>query len=452
MSVVDAPVRTVRLPGRPRFLGIFSGDSATFVALFTGGLLISAFFRLDAWRSALLGDAPGDPRLVVPVLLLGCALAWRSLLRRAYVWADPAELTWFDFGGADRVRVIGGRLWSLWTGWVAGVGYLGALVAAVYRAPAELWVSGGVLLAGCATLMLATARLPRTPLDTAGPFVLAAFAVLSGLIAPPSGVFLAAGALLGGYGLALLVRSGSPWRPVVARLARREGLVGGWRQRVVRTVAMAFDPLMMLPESGAVGVVPIGSPTRARFAWLGVRGRSRYLATGALLAVAVALVHAALPALPAVVLLACGGYLALAPCAAGLGEVWRSPGLRRWLGWSDLELRLWHGAVYAALAGVWLAIVLAVSLLLGASLPVVGVAVVPLVTAAVLRTVTRPPITYHDMYAVQTGFGAVPGRLVKQAVRGPDAGVAGLVAVTSLPLGLPTVLVVAAVTAFCLLR
>jgi hypothetical protein len=76
----------MRIPGRKRFGGIFSGDTASFVFLFGFGFLFTAFFHVDAWRPAVYGSSRVDFPAVLGLLTLCCAVGWRGLLRRGFVW------------------------------------------------------------------------------------------------------------------------------------------------------------------------------------------------------------------------------------------------------------------------------------------------------------------------------------------------------------------------------
>jgi hypothetical protein len=96
-----------RIPGRRRFGGLFSGGSPTLLALFAIGLLTNGFYRLGWWRNLLIGQSTVDVDAALVLLVIGCALAWRAMLRRGYVWAEPAALTWLDFTGVDPARVVG---------------------------------------------------------------------------------------------------------------------------------------------------------------------------------------------------------------------------------------------------------------------------------------------------------------------------------------------------------
>ncbi|RBM23742.1 hypothetical protein DI005_02015 [Prauserella sp. PE36] len=401
---MTATATRVRVPGRARLGGVFSGDTPTFVALFALGWLVTTFFQLDWWRAVLFaGSAVPAPALLGLFAAL-VALGLGSLLGRSFLWAEPAVLTWLDFTGHDRVRLVSGRVWTVWSARLLVLGYVGALLAAAAGVPSWTWWTGIGLL-GVGSLVV----LP-----------------------------LAAGV-------------GPPLRLPVAVSAGRQRLVDGWAARVVRLVSVTFlDPTMMLPSAGPVPGRPVRS--LVALALVGVLGRLRFAVPALLLGVVVALAHVALPGLPDAVLVGIGAFAALLPFGGGIGQLWRSPGLRRWLDASDVALRAWHAVVFAVLALAWGLVVLAGTLLLGSPLAGAAWLAIPLAAAAVLRTATRPPVDYDAPGITDTPFGQAPVRLVAQVVRGPDLGAVGVWVLAAAPLGLVTVLVTGALIAWCVLR
>ncbi|PRX47632.1 hypothetical protein B0I33_105212 [Prauserella shujinwangii] len=371
-----------RIPGRRRFAGVLSGDTATFVALFAIGLL-SGLFRELAWlREVLLAGGPAPDAVVLALFAVCCVAAWHSLARGRFLWAEPATLTWLDYGTADRVRTVSARLWAAWAWRVLLLGYVGAVLGSLHTVPGWVWVSGGLLLAAGAVAALM---------------------------------------YVGG------VRRWSPLRlPVAARAGRRR-LVDGWSERVVRAMSLTFlDALLLVPGGRALPGFSLRGRTLLRLAVLGVAARGRYATAAVLLCLAVTGSHAALPGIPDAALVGAGAYVALLPFGGGLGLVWRSPGLRRWLDAPDWLVRLCHGIVLVGLALLWGLFVLASTLLLG--LPLAGAAWPALVlsAAAVVRTMTRPPVDYGATGAADTPFGRAPVGLLVQALRGPDLLVAGV--------------------------
>jgi hypothetical protein len=443
-----------RIPGRRRFGGLFTGDTSTLLALFAIAILVNAFNRLQWWRTFLIGQSIVDSNAALGLLVIGCALAWRAMSRRGFVWAEPAALTWLDFAGVDRARVIGSRLWSLWLLGVVAVAYFGALVAAACGLGTPVWISAAALLAGSAALSLATVRRVPTSvkLEVAGPIGLAClgvFVALSGLAPIWLDVL---GGVLFVAGCVLWWGSGSLARPVIATRARRGELVDGWNERLVRAMALVFlDVSMLLPSSRPVRGYSLRRPTALRFAVVGMLGRARYGGTAVLLAIAVGVARAAMPALPAVVLIAVGGFAALVPFGGGLGELWRNSGRRRWLGSSDLELRLTNALVLAVLALGWGLVVALVHLLLGVGVPGVSWLALPLVVGCVLRTATRKPISYHNLMQTDGPFGPMPTRLLTQVFHGPDLGIVGIVLLAVVPLSPATLVIVVALIGWGLL-
>jgi hypothetical protein len=439
-----------RIPGRRRYGGIFTGDTPTLLALFAIGILVNAFNRLEWWRSFLIGQSTVDENAALGLLVIGCALAWRAMLRRGFVWAEPAALTWLDFAGVDRTRVLGRRLLSTWLIGVLAVAYAGALAAAATELATPVWISAAALLAGSAGLSLATVR--RAPggakVEAVAPIGLACLGVVIA-VAGLAPIWLD---VLGG---ALLVTGCGLWLSSsrVATRAGRKDLVDGWNERLVRTVSLTFlDPLLLLPSGNPVRGHSLRRPTTLRLAYVGILGRSRYLGTAALLAIAVGVAHAALPGLPPVVLLALGGYAALMPFGGGIGELWRNTGLRRWLDTGDYELRLVNTLVLACLAAAWGLVVALVDVVLGVNVPGSAWLTLPLVVGSVLRTATRPPMTYDNLGATDTPMGPMPTRLLTQMFRGPDLGFIGVVVLAAAPPGPVPLVVLLVLLGWCLLR
>jgi hypothetical protein len=420
--VVTLAPRRMRIPGRKRFGGIFSGDTASFVFLFGFGFLFTAFFHVDAWRPAVYGSSRVDFPAVLGLLALCCAVGWRGLLRRGFAWVEPAELTWLDFAPVDRGRVVALRLLGAWTGMVAVTAYLAALLLAVGGAGLDQWRAAVAVVAATGVVAFVSARRTSLRLDALGPLVLAVLGlVIAALgLGPVTVEFVAAGVLAAALPLAF---GGEP----VTR-ARRATLLAGWDSRVLRSVAVTFlDPMMLLPPAAPIGRVSLRRPTPLRLAWAGTLGRSRYAGAGVLVAFAVVVAHIALPTLPGAVLIGIGAYVALTPFGAGLGELWRNPGRRRWLGSANRELVLAHGLVLAGAGLLWAAVLFAVTLAAGTSFAGPAWLAVPLSVLSILRTVTRKTIDYANPAFVDTPMGPMPANLVRQLFRGLDLQVLGIV-------------------------
>jgi hypothetical protein len=410
-----------------------SGDERTLGAFLVGGVLIMAFFRLDRLRGTF-GAVPEAPVVMSLVLT---AVAWWSLLPRSFVWLDPADLTWRDFGAIDRVSLVARRMTGGWLARLLALGYVLAVLAAVVQASAVTAVSGAAALVGAGFLALAVVRLPRAALwpEAAAVLVLAAVAVLG---RPGPVVLFVLAAVLVAAGLVLF----RPGTPPIAR-ATRQVLVDGWRDRVLRVSGVQFlDLALLLPAARPVRPRPLTGGLR--LAWLGVLGRARHVPTAVLLGMTSAAAHRVLPALPGIVVFTVLGYLALVPLIAGLGELWRSPGRRRWLGSTDTALRWHHFVVATALAAAWGLPVC----LLGGSDPAV-LLTVPVLSACAIRTMTRKPPTYDNLLPVDTPFGSLPTRLITQTTRGPDLGAVAVLLIPALPLW-GAVLVIAAAVALAI--
>ncbi|WP_181773898.1 DUF6297 family protein [Amycolatopsis pittospori] len=398
------------VPGRQRFGGLLNGDYQTFLALFGFGALFTAFQNLPKLRHFLFGQSVVDFPAVFGLLIVLCALFWRSLLRRGFVWAEPATLTWMDFASVDRRRVVVKRMWTLWVGLVLVVGYTGALVTAIGGGSKDVWVAMSALSASGAILAAVTARRTAIRGETAGPVVLA----MAGLTVAAAGLgpiavdVLAAVLFVAAVAVAF---GGEPMSGV-----GRQELVDGWNARLLRAMAAVFlDPMLLIPQARPVPRLSMRRPTTLRLAWSGVLGRLRYAAAGVVVACLVGVAHLAFPAIPPGPLFALGAYASIVPFVGGLGELWRNPGRRRWLGASDWELRLVNGLVIGVLGVLWGVLLGLVTLALGVS-PFWPVwLAIPLAVVAALRTATRPPMNYDV-----SGGGAA-----FQVLRGVDVLIVG---------------------------
>jgi len=239
-------------------------------------------------------------------------------------------------------------------------------------------------------------------------------------LGPATVQLVAAGVLLAALPLAF---GGEP----VSR-AGRATLLAGWDSRVLRSVAVTFlDPMMLLPPSAPVGGVSLRRPTPLRLAWAGTLGRARYAGAALLVGPAVVVAHLAVPTVPGAVLVGIGSYVALMPFGGGLGELWRNPGRRRWLGSADRALVLAHGLVLAGVGLVWLAVLVVVTLAGGTSFAATAWLAVPLSVLSILRTVTRTAVDYANPGFVDTPIGPMPANLTRQLFRGLDLQVVGIV-------------------------
>lgn len=391
-------------------------DDRAFGLLFALALLAYPFFDPAEVRANLgvLTGVAAEPA-VLAVLCLAAALAWRSFGQRGFQWASPAQLTWSDFGPGGRVRTLGRRLWAAWAVRLGGLGYLWGLLALLGGLSAATTLAGTAVLLGSAAL--AAVLVWRLPTELTGlaevalPVLLTAVAIiaLAGLLTPAllaavAGVFLtsAAAALLGA-------------RRAVDHLGRAV-LVSRWANRVIRGTATRFlDVLMLLPVGEAVPTrLSLRRPVLLRLELVRLLARRRF-AVPALLLAALAGAGAAWGLSP-VWLFGLGGYFALLPFTGGLGELYRSAGLRRWLGF-DRRVIWWTWAgLLTALAAAWTG--LALLFVPGALSPALAL-LAPLVALSVLRTVARDNASYDTSTAtVELGGGPIPIAYLLNTFRG----------------------------------
>lgn len=444
-----------RIPGRTRLAGVFSGDNATFAALLLVGFAGSVFFRSDGFSETLLAGAPGDIADGLALLVVCAALVMRSLLRRGFLWAEAPVLTWLDFGVDDRVTTIGRRLWTVWLGWFVTLGYLGALLSVLYGVPPDIWFAGGVLLLGIMSVVVVIVRWGGTgrAVERAAPLALACYGLVIAAVGAGTGWLLGTGAALLLTACLLWPVSGSMLRPTAAARAGRAELLAGWSNRLLRYVGVQFlEPMLAAPEAQPVGGRSLRGHALLRFAWLGALARARYADTAVLLALVALLAGAALPGVSDVVLVGVAGFAALMPFGAGIGQLWRSPGLRRWFDASDLKLRTVHAAMLGGLALGWGMVLFAGGLVLDELPSPAAWFALPLAAGTVLRIATRRPVDYGDIGVLATPFGQLPARLVGPLLSGPTPGVVGIVVLAAGPLSWFSVLVTCALTALCVSR
>jgi hypothetical protein len=398
------------------------------IGLFAVGVLSTPFYRTAYLRAHLLGAAAVPATAGVAVLCLGLCLAWRSLLRRDFVWLAPARLTWADADGA-RVGQVGRRLWGGWAVRFLAVAYVAAVGVALFTGSG--WLPAGYPVFGAVAVcsVVLARRRPGTLTGWWGALVAVGLAAVAGWAAfgtvRPVVLWVLAGlVVLAALGLA--VGSGALRRPAVAVGAGRDELVRGYFERLVRRVSVSFgDALALLPAPRPVPWPWLldGPGVVARFAVAGVVARARSLVLSVLLAVVVAVAHRVLPQVSSVWLIGIGAYFAAVPVGASLAQLCGVPALRRWLGCTDLQLRVVTAGAVVAVAGVWFGLVVALGV------PAAGMAVVVAV-GAVVRTVTRPALDYGNVGVAATPDGnLVPVGLLRQLVHGPDLLVVGLLLV-----------------------
>lgn len=408
------------------------------------GLLTTPFFQTDSWRSTVLGTLPAQPTAAIAVLCLALALAWRSLLRRDFVWLGPARLTWDDFDGS-RVRTMNLRMLGGWVVRFLAVAYVSSVAAQVHGWSMDLIPVGCALLGATALVALGMARrLPRYRGDIwfeqVVPLLLAALALVP---LPVWWRVAAVGAVLGGIAFAP--------GPRVARSAGRADLLEGWQARMLRQVSVSFlDVLALLPPAHPVRLPKSlsGRFVVVRFVLVGALARIRYLTLTGLLALAVVMLPRALPAAGAVWWIGLGAFFAAIPYAGSLGELSRVPGLRRWLGCTDLELRITTAGLMLVITVLWWAVT---GFAFGWTVP--GLLVSVLAAGAVVRTVTRPMLDFNKLGEVAVpGQADMPIGLVGQLLRGVDVLLVGAGVLTFFPSAVIGVPVVAGLFAFSVWR
>jgi hypothetical protein len=400
--------------------------------LFAIGVLSSPFYRVDLIRTHLLGGAPPPAVAGLAVLALGVCVAWRSVLRRDFVWAEPAELTWSD-SGDTRVGTLGRRLWAAWAARFAAVAYLVAVAVAVLGQSA--WLPAGcALFAAVALLAAVVGRRRRGGREAWLEYaVVVALVVVAGAAAVstvgPLPLWILTGAAVV-VAVAALVGSGAAGRPAVATAANRDDLVHGYLRRTFRRVTVSFgDALALLPEPSPLPWPKLlaGRGVVARLVVAGMLMRVRSVLLAVLCVIGIVVVHQAFPLASPVWLVGLGAYVAGVPFASTLASLWAVPGLRRWVGCRDITLRI---ATAAGVAVVAFAVVLLISVVV--PLTVAAWFAVPLAVGAVVRTVTRPPLDWGNVGAGVTPGGVLlPVGVLLQLAHGPELLVVGLLIIGS---------------------
>lgn len=384
--------------------------------------LTSPFYNTDAVRHQLVGPVGAAPLAVPVVLCLSLAVAWWSLMHRGYLWAEPAWLTWSDFDGS-RPKMLLRRLISGWVVRFAAVAYAVGVGGMLLGWPTSLLPLCAALFASVAALAFAAARTAAGPVRRwTEQLVPLALTVVGTLVA--SGV-LGVGIL---WGVALVLAVPAAVLAAGTSLplsAQRAELVEGFFARMIRRTSAGFlDVWALLPQGRALAwrSAFAGGPLVIRFAVVGVLTRGRSALFALLLAVTMAALHVVLPGSDPLWWLGLGGYFAILPLSASIAQLHRVPGLRRWLDCDDRVLRLASAGVLLAVAALWFAVTLA----LGVPWSVPAALTVPLVVAAVVRTVTRPPVDFHRLGLFTVEGLVLPVGLVVQLARGPEVLVIGL--------------------------
>lgn len=379
------------------------------------GLLGSPFYNTELVRSQLIGGAPVGALGSLLVLCTGLALAWRATLRRGYVWAHPATLTWDDFDG-QRPAALTRRLVLDWAARFAVAAYFFAVSGMLIGFPSSL-VGPVALFVVTAGLALVLGRRRSFPGESLLPLTLALPLVI------PLWTYVVAAGLTA---IALLRSSPLP------HTASRDTLIRHYTERMVRRTSAAFLDVWALLPAGRP--VPWRNALASRFVvtryvLTGVLARRSALGLPVFLALAVVATHATFPAVTSVWLIGIGGYLGLLPFTAPIAQLHRVPGLRRWLAASDLHLHAVTCAFLCVLALLWTGVVL----LLGIPASIGALAAALIAALSAVRSVTRGPLDFSSMGMVLYEGVLIPAGLVRQLIRGPELLVLGLIAASFLP-------------------
>jgi hypothetical protein len=434
---------------------VYRISDAVLITIALAALASSPFYHLPEVRAQLIGSTVAPPFAAPAVLCLGLGLALRSLLRRDFVWQDPAKLTWSD-GTDARIGAIGRRVWGGWALRFVLVAYATVGGAALF-AGSPNWVSAGIagFVAVAALAVVAarrTASVRTRWVEQILSLILPLFGSLLAVRVIPSSWLWGIALVAALAAIGLLIGSGPPTRPAVASLALRGELVEQYKDRLVRRMSVAFlDLLALLPGPRTLTWPRLfaGPGVVLRFVLGGVLARRAALLLSLLLVWAVAVVHLVFPLLSTPWLVGVAGYFAALPFAAVLAKLHQQPGLRRWIGCADLDLRLTTAGLVVVVVAVWLALVLAFGV---PATPQVLIAAL-LAAAAVIRTATRPALDYSNVGATVTPDGnLVPFGLVVQLARGPEVLIIGLfIANSGLETSLKT-LICLGIAAFGLVR
>jgi hypothetical protein len=413
---------------------IYRISDVVLITIGLAALASSPFYHLPEVRAQLIGAASAPPFAAFAVLCLGLGLALRSLLRRDFVWQDPAKLTWSD-GTDGRIGTIGRRLWAGWALRFVLVAYATAGGAALFAGSLD-WIRAGLaLFASVAALAVVAARRTASVrarwVEQILSLILPLIGSLLAVRVIPSSWLWGVAVIAAVGALGLLIGSGRPLRPAVATRAVRGELVEQYQDRLVRRMSVAFlDLLALLPAPRTLTWSRLfaGPAVVLRFVLGGVFARRAALLLTLLLVWAVAVVHLVFPLLSTAWLVGVAGYFAGLPFAAVLAKLHQQPGLRRWLGCTDMDLRGTTAALVVVVMAAWVALVIAFGVPATTTVLIAAL----LAAAAVIRTATRPAIDYSNVGTTVTPDGnLVPFGLVVQLARGPEVLIVGLLVADS---------------------
>ncbi|NIH83795.1 hypothetical protein [Amycolatopsis granulosa] len=385
-------------------------------------MLGSPFYGGDAVRDQLLGARAPAPLAVPALLCLSLALAWWSTLRRGYLWADPAALTWSDFDGSRPATLLR-RLRVGWALRFAVVVYAVCAGGMLLGWPGPVLAACGALFAAVTALALVAAARAPGPLlrllEQLMPLVLTVFGLLVAS-AVVSTVVLWGLAAVATCAAVLLTRGRS-----LPSMAGRRELVERYTARMVRRTSVSFlDVWTLLPQGrplkwrGALA----GSPVVVRFVFAGVITRARSLLFALMLALTIAALRKAFPGANPVWWVGIGAYLAVLPFSAPIAQLNRSPGLRRWLSNGDRVLTVTAAGILLVVGALWFGVTLA----LGVPWSTMSALAVAVGVAAVVRSVTRSPIDFRNLGIVAVEGVLLPVGLLTQLARGPEVLALGL--------------------------
>jgi len=411
-----------------------------FVVVLYGGSASVALRRHLAQRfGGPVGFEATRGWLMVAVLVVLAAVAWRGLRALGPLLTTPAALSWCLATPIDRSAWLRTPLrWELAISAVLGAitgtfaGWAGFGTAGLTWAPA-IGAAVGVALTGAAVAAQSRDRAQRRRLVVADAVLAVGVALIGlALAARLADVRTGPPRLPGAawLGLALVAAAGMVWLAVrsVPRIDRAALTGGAQLAASGLTAVVMLDPtlLTVLVEArrwSRARRVHSRHFVRSRRAWalfqadiLRQARRPAGLFAWAALILAPYAVAAFVPAAAAPARIV-AGYLAAERLSAGLRLVARSASLRRMLGGSNGALKTVHLAVPALGLVAWWA--LTQWSVPTATPPALTVLLVAGLLGAVYRTATRPPMSY-DVGLAYTPMGSVPVPLLRRLLRGPD--------------------------------
>jgi hypothetical protein len=448
------PLRRLRegsrsgLAGRARLVDIsaWAAPAAIIVALAIGAVrLLGRVLAETGWA---VPGAPGHLFVVAALLLLLGGLA--QVLRSAGpVTASSALRFWLLSAPVRRRDLLRRRYFALLAvaavlaciaaGLVARTGSVPVLPAVAVGALAAVALAAGAVCGQAWEIADHVGHAVGQAMRAAGVLAFGSLATgagrvdLNSVLRAPPGVAVILLAALAVTAVACCVSGYQALDRIdVSVLRRGQGLwTAGHAAAVSMDVFMLTDFLAdrRTRQAGRVRPARMGAGfavALARSEWMRLRRRP-YLAVRAAAAAVVwwgcrPVLHG--PALAAVAVVT--GYCLVLPVAGTLRQLAANPGLRaqfaprdRWLSFASLAACLLASVVWTAIAAPGLGGGMTLAAAIAAGL-----------TAAVYRTVTRPPLDYSGTLVAPTPFGDLPLDLWRQLFRGPLL-LAVLIAVTA---------------------